>query len=194
MSAKSGVSWERGVLRTATKHMLHEAMLWGAAALAVLAAIYFFDDIRTAFAPQAERLPSVAEITGQKRAPGFSGEARLKADHSGHFVFEGSVNDRSVTFMADTGATMVALTYESAKRVGLSPHNLDFSARVSTANGVTRVAPVVLDRVRVKDITLRNVPAAVAQKGALATNLLGMSFLGRLGSFQIQDGELVLNQ
>jgi aspartyl protease family protein len=46
----------------------------------------------------------------------------------------------------------------------------------------------------VKDITLRNVPAAVAQKGALATNLLGMSFLGRLGSFQIQDGELVLNQ
>jgi aspartyl protease family protein len=174
--------------------MLHEAMLWGAAALAVLAAIYFFDDIRTAFGPQAEELPSIAEITEKKRTPGFSGEARLKADRSGHFVFEGSVNDRSVTFMADTGATMVALTYESAKRVGLSPHTLDFSARVSTANGVARVAPVVLDRVRVKDITLRNVPAAVAQKGALATNLLGMSFLSRLGSFQIQNGELVLNQ
>ncbi|MGH6865405.1 MAG: hypothetical protein ACREDO_04355 [Methyloceanibacter sp.] len=29
-----------------------------------------------------------------------------------------------------------------------------------------------------------NIPAAVAEKGALATNLLGMSFLGRLETFQ----------
>ena len=176
--------------------MLQEGALWGAAALAVFAAVYFFDDLRAAFAPHAERLPSIAELTKDDgvRSAGFSGEVRLKGDGRGHFVFEGAIDDRPLTFMADTGATMVALTYESAKRVGLSPHNLDFSARVSTANGVTRVAPVVLDRVRVKDITLRNVPAAVAQKGALATNLLGMSFLGRLGSFQIQDGELVLNQ
>jgi aspartyl protease family protein len=96
--------------------------------------------------------------------------------------------------MADTGASMVALTYEDAKRVGLSPHSLDFSARVETANGIAHVAPVTLGRVRVGDITIRNVPAAVAEKGALATNLLGMSFLGRLESFHIQGDELVLNQ
>jgi aspartyl protease family protein len=96
--------------------------------------------------------------------------------------------------VADTGATLVVLTYEDAKQIGLSPFSLDFSARVQTANGVAHVAPVTLDRVRVKHITLRDVPAVVAEKGALSTNLLGMSFLGRLESFQVQNGELVLVQ
>jgi clan AA aspartic protease (TIGR02281 family) len=88
--------------------------------------------------------------------------------------------------MADTGATVVALTYEDAERLGLSPRSLDFSSLVQTANGIARVAPVKLDRVRIDDIMLRDVPAIVAERGALATNLLGMSFLGRLKSFQMQ--------
>ena len=67
-------------------------------------------------------------------------------------------------------------------------------ASPQTANGVSRVAPVTLDRVRVDDITVRDVPAVVAEKGALATNLLGMSFLGRLKSFQMQGSELMLVQ
>ena len=96
--------------------------------------------------------------------------------------------------MADTGATLVVLTYEDAARLGLSPHSLDFSGLAQTANGVSRVAPVTLDRVRVEDITLRRIPAVVAEKGALSTNLLGMSFLGRLRSFQSRDGELILSQ
>lgn len=164
--------------------------------MAVFGVVYFFDDLRTAIAPHAERVPSFAEITSRDKAKpsGFSGEVRLKGDQRGHFVFEGAVNDRPLTFMADTGASIVALTYEDAKRVGLSPHSLDFAARVSTANGVARVAPVMLDRVRVGDITIRNVPAAVAEEGALGTNLLGMTFLGRLESFQIQGDELVLIQ
>ncbi|MGH6736581.1 MAG: retropepsin-like aspartic protease family protein [Methyloceanibacter sp.] len=183
-------------MRSATKHMLVETMQWGALALGIFGFVYFFDDIRAVFGPQGHDLPSIAELAGgkQESAAVFSGEVRLKGDGRGHFIFEGAVDDRPVTFMADTGATMVALTYEDAKRAGLSPHSLDFSARVQTANGVARVAPVVLDRVRVGDITVRDVPAAVAEKGALATNLLGMSFLGRLKSFQVQNGELVLIQ
>ncbi len=183
-------------MRSTTRYLLQEGALWAAAALAVLAVVYFFDDLRTALGPDTERMPSITALTKGEadRASSFSGEARLRGDGRGHFVFEGTVNDRPLTFMADTGATMVALTYEDAKQVGLSPHSLDFSARVETANGIARVAPVMLDRVRVGDITVRNVGAAVAEKGALATNLLGMSFLGRLQSFRIQGNELVLIQ
>jgi aspartyl protease family protein len=47
---------------------------------------------------------------------------------------------------------------------------------------------------RVEDITVRDIPAVVAEKGALTTNLLGMSFLGRLKSFQMQGSELVLTR
>jgi aspartyl protease family protein len=65
---------------------------------------------------------------------------------------------------------------------------------VSTANGVSRVAPVTLDRVRVEDIVVRDVPAAVAEPGALSTNLLGMSFLGRLSRFELAGNELILTE
>jgi aspartyl protease family protein len=109
-------------------------------------------------------------------------------------VFDADVNGRKATFMADTGATLVVLSYDDAARLGLSPQSLDFTGLAQTANGVARVAPVTLDRVRVEDITVRDVPAVVAEKGALATNLLGMSFLSRLKSFQMQGSELVLVQ
>ena len=50
--------------------------------------------------------------------------------------------------MIDTGATMVALSYEDAERAGILPQATAISrAPVSTANGVARVAPVTLDRV-----------------------------------------------
>ena len=124
--------------------------------------------------------------------PGFSGEVRLKADRRGHFVFTGDVDGRPVTSMADTSASIIALTYEDARRAGLSPASLDFGARVSTANGLAKVAPVVLSRVRVGTITLRGVRAAIAEKGALDVNLLGMSFLGRLASFNLRGDELIL--
>lgn len=182
-------------MRSATRHLLQEGALWAAAVLGLAALVYFFNDIRAFLGPGNDpTMPSVAVLTdsADNSAPRFSGEVRLKADRNGHFVFEGAIDDRPLTFMADTGASMVALTYEDARRAGLSPHSLDFTARVSTANGVAYVAPVTLNRVRVGDITLRNVRAAVAEKDALETNLLGMSFLGRLKSFHIRGDELIL--
>jgi aspartyl protease family protein len=174
---------------------LREASVWVGAALGLFALVYFFDDLRATFGPGdgARQGASIFEAREDKR-PAFAREVRLKADARGHFVLDASVNERSATFMADTGATLVALTYEDAERLGLAPRSLDFSARVQTANGMARVAPVTLDRVRVDDIIVRDVPAMVAERGALGTNLLGMSFLGRLKSFQMQGNELVLTQ
>jgi aspartyl protease family protein len=182
-------------MSSASKHVLHEALLWGAAALCGIALLYYFDDIRAALGPAAETATAiVARQQSAAPSPGFGGEVRLKADPRGHFIFDAAINDRPATVMADTGATLVVLTYEDAARVGLSPHSLDFSGFAQTANGVSRVAPVMLDRVRVDNITVRNVPAAVAEKGALDANLLGMSFLGRLKAFQVQGRELILVQ
>lgn len=179
---------------SAAKHVLHEALLWGAMALAGFALFYFFDDLKAAFAPSNSQAPAVAEQSAPEPATAgsFGGEVRLKADSRGHFQVPAEVNGRPADFMADTGATLVVLTYEDAARLGLSPQSLDFSGLAQTANGIARVAPLTLDRVRVEDITVRDVAAVVAERGALATNLLGMSFLSRLKSFQMQGSELVL--
>jgi hypothetical protein len=50
----------------------------------------------------------------------------LNADERGHFMLEAAINGRRVTVMANTGATLVVLSYEDAERLGLAPRSLDF--------------------------------------------------------------------
>jgi aspartyl protease family protein len=187
-------------MTSGAKEAIREALIWIGTAFAGLAVIYFYHDIsallrvspggQQAFAQRQE-----AQATGfAAHVNGFDREIRLNADGRGHFVVEAAINERPVTMIADTGATLVMLTYEDAERLGLSPRRLDFSRRASTANGTAKVAPLTLAKLRVADIVLRDVPAAVAEPGALGVNLLGMSFLGRLKRFEMRGDELLLAQ
>jgi aspartyl protease family protein len=118
----------------------------------------------------------------------------LKAGTHGHYYASVEINGRPIDVLVDSGASLVALTYDDARRAGLYVRDGDYTHRVSTANGPARVAPVTLDRVSIGDITVRNVPAAVSEPGKLATSLLGMSFLGRLQQIDIRGGVLVLKE
>lgn len=112
----------------------------------------------------------------------------------GHYHAEAEINGRRVNVLVDTGATMVALTYEDAGTLGLPVRDSDFTHRVSTANGFGRIAPVMIDRISIGDITVRNVRGAVMEPGKLGTTLLGMSFLGRLQRVDMRAGTLVLQE
>jgi aspartyl protease family protein len=96
--------------------------------------------------------------------------------------------------MVDTGASLVILSREDARRIGINPAATDFQAKVSTANGIVPVAQVVLKEVAVGEITVRNVPAAVFPDSTLRVGLLGMSFLSKLSNVQVAGGRLVLNR
>jgi len=63
--------------------------------------------------------------------------------------------------MIDTGASLVVLSREDARQVGINPAPADFTARAATANGVVLVASVVLKEVAIGEVIVRNVPAAV---------------------------------
>lgn len=118
----------------------------------------------------------------------------LKANALGHFSLTVHVNGMPVEMMADTGATYVALTFKTALSLGLEPSDLPFTKETDTANGVTAVAPVVLDEVRIGDIVLRRVEAVVTAPGRLRQNLLGMSFINRLSRFEMSGQRLTLTQ
>jgi aspartyl protease family protein len=119
---------------------------------------------------------------------------RIEASGHGHYVTRAEINGRPIDVLVDTGASIVALTYDDARRAGVLVRDSDYTQRVSTANGQARVAPVTLDRVSIGDITVRNVPAAVSEPDSLATTLLGMSFLGRLQRVDMRPGVLVLQE
>ena len=108
----------------------------------------------------------------------------------GDFAVAVHINGAKIPMVLDTGATSVVLTQEAAKAAGLPIEVLNYSVNVDTANGRTRAAAVTLDRLAVGGLTERAVPALVAQQGQLKTNLLGMSFLNRLESWEVRGDSL----
>src|SRR5262245_52523703 len=118
----------------------------------------------------------------------------LKAGAFGHYRAVAEINGRPVEVLIDSGASMVVLSHKDAERVGLRLRAEDYSQRVSTANGATRVAPVTLDRISIGDISVRHVEAAVSEPGKLGQSLLGMTFLGRLQRVDMRGGILILQE
>ena len=118
----------------------------------------------------------------------------IPADARGHFQVDARVDNTRVGFMVDTGASVVALTAETASRVGVRPARSDYTANVSTANGTIKAARVRLPNVEIGELKVRDVDALVMPEGALSENLLGLSFLSKLKRYEYVSGKLVLEQ
>jgi aspartyl protease family protein len=116
----------------------------------------------------------------------------LSRGNTGDFQISTEVNGRAVPMILDTGASTVVLTHEAARAAGLPVEMIKYTVNVDTANGRTRAASVTLDRIAIGGIVERSVPALVAQPGALRSNLLGMSFLNRLQSWEVRGDRLVM--
>jgi aspartyl protease family protein len=110
----------------------------------------------------------------------------------GHFITRANINGTRIAALVDTGASVVALSYEDAELAGLKPSRLKFDQQVETANGIVNAAPITLDQVIVGGIALKDVEGMVMRKGAMRGTLLGMSFLSRLQGFRVEYGALYL--
>ena len=81
---------------------------------------------------------------------------------------------------------------EDAKKAGIDVSKLSFTVPVMTANGRTVAARVRLDSVAIGPLQREDVDALVAEPKALTESLLGMSFLGRLRSYEFSGDFLTL--
>src|SRR5882672_10373011 len=115
----------------------------------------------------------------------------LSESQDGHFYTVSEANGVRVRFLIDTGASDTVLSPADAERLGIDVNALDFSRVYSTANGMGRGAPFTLDSLHVGPIELSNVPVSINQ-AEMGSSLLGMSFLKRLQSFEVQDRRLYL--
>jgi aspartyl protease family protein len=114
----------------------------------------------------------------------------LRAGRDGHVYAQVAVDGVPIRMVVDTGATQVVLTLRDAQAVGFSANSLIFSGQSGTANGVTRYAPIELREVRIGQLEIDDVHAAVVEH--LDVSLLGQTFLSRLDSYQMHDGVLTL--
>ncbi len=152
----------------------------------------------------ADAQRAIIEVNGQEfelrlsqRVGGHYAEpvarsVQINSDARGQFRVAGVVKGQTVTFLVDTGATLLAMSSHQAQRLGIDYRSGE-PGRVTTASGVTEAWFLTLDQVTVGDIRVDGVRAAIVQGAFPAEALLGMSFLRHVG-FAEDGGVLTLLQ
>ncbi len=138
-----------------------------------------------------DRRGTARQTEGAPRPAAGDRELIIQASQGGHFLVEADLNGTSVLFLIDTGARALVLTPADAARVGIHVSDRDFTQRVRTANGVVRAAPMRLDSLRIGQLWVTDLEAWV-NEAPMGISLLGMTFLQRLGSYEVRDGTLYL--
>jgi aspartyl protease family protein len=138
--------------------------------------------------------PEQAMITHTRPAMDNGTSARFRKSADGHVRLTARVDGRSLPFLVDTGASTVVLSESSARQAGYKPFPGDFTYQVMTANGSVRGALVMLRDIEIEGIRLDNIRAIILPDTLLGTNLLGMSFLGRLQRFEMTPDFLLIEE
>jgi aspartyl protease family protein len=123
------------------------------------------------------RMDTPVSIGGGGGSGGGGNRIVLPADSRGHYMTQGTINGRTVTFMLDTGATSIALSAADAQRIGLD-YSKAQRVQMSTANGVTVGYRLRLQSVRVGDVEVYDIDAIVSPE-PMPFVLLGNSFINR---------------
>jgi len=104
----------------------------------------------------------------------------IAPDSNGMYSISGTINGFHVAFVVDTGASLVSMNSNVAKRLGID-YKLNGKESVSqTASGTSKIYIINLKKVKLGDIELHNIKGAVHDGDFPTVTLLGMSFLSKL--------------
>ena len=114
------------------------------------------------------------------RKDGGAGKVVLTGDSRGHYLTTAVVNGVSMQFLVDTGASVVTIGSDDARRARIN-YSTAPKGLMQTANGVVAAYRVTLDSVTLGGITLNQIEGVVMEGNSLGRHgLLGMSFLSRM--------------
>lgn len=118
--------------------------------------------------------------TPQSTAPGganpdWNRDTVLTRESNGHFYATAEVNGQPVRFVVDTGASIIALTQDDARRIGVAFHPDKFEVVAEGAGGPVRGQRVRLNEVRLDGKSGYDLGAVVLEGGTVS--LLGQNYL-----------------
>ena len=117
-------------------------------------------------------------------------QVTLQRNAYGHYVFDGEINHRPVTFLVDTGATTTAIPAQLGEYLELLPGP---AFKVTTANGVATAYATRLQQLRIGDIEFHDIKASLNPGMSGNEILLGMNVLRNLELIQRSD-QLIIRQ
>ena len=115
-------------------------------------------------------------------------EVKLRQNRYGHYVVNGKINHKPVTFLLDTGATLISIPETIARQLQLAK---GYPVQSRTANGSIEVFATKLDSVSIGAIEINNIRATINPYLEGNEILLGMNFLKHLEMIQ-KGKELIL--
>ena len=122
---------------------------------------------------------------------GWSGGVTLERQGDGHFYANPVVNSHELHVLVDTGASVVALTGDDARAIGLDWDESDVRPVARGASGDVYGVPVTIERMQLGGLEAQDVPAMIVPEG-LDITLLGQSFLGKVGRVEISGDTMTL--
>jgi aspartyl protease family protein len=157
---------------------------WGA----IVALLLVVAGQRERFDPYLGRFARMLKLDGQEVV---GKEVRIRMSPDGHFWARARIGGVERRMLIDSGATVTALSTDTAAAAGLAVQDSVVPIVLNTANGQVTAQTSTVEELRLGDITARDL-AVVVSPAFGDTDVLGMNFLSRLKSWRVEDGVLVL--
>jgi aspartyl protease family protein len=137
--------------------------------------------------------PKLQVVSAYGSGGGGRMEVAIPMSRANAFPANFTINGMPVPAIVDTGAAAVSITMETANRLGIyvsgrAPDGMGRSANGPMPMWAVRLSSIGIDGILLPDViaTVRNDPGGM--------NLIGMTFLSRLSSFENRGQVLVLRQ
>ncbi len=151
-------------------------------------ALYMAIDQRSRLDPY---LGPVADWLRPQRQEVIGKELRVRMAQDGHFWVMARFGGTEKRLLVDSGATITALSADTASAAGLKPRQDAFPLLIRTANGTINAESATVDEMRIGNIVARDLEVVVSPAFGGA-NVLGMNFLSRLQSWRVEGRTLIL--
>ncbi|UVO49003.1 TIGR02281 family clan AA aspartic protease [Sphingomonas sp. SUN019] len=155
---------------------------------ALLAALVIVLGQRERFDPYIGRIAEALNIRDQKVV---GAETRIRMSPDGHFWANVRFAGVERRMLIDSGATLTALSVDTAAAANLPVQDTLFPVLLRTANGTIRAQTSEVAELRIGNIVARDVPVVVSPAFG-RSDILGMNFLSRLASWRVEGRTLIL--
>ncbi|MBA4781029.1 MAG: retroviral-like aspartic protease family protein [Blastomonas sp.] len=142
-------------------------------------------------APYDPTLSRWTERLGLSTQQVVGDEVRIRLASDGHFWARVTINGNEQRMMIDSGATITALSAETARQAGVGKELAIAPVMLRTANGVVRADTGTVERLQIEGIEARNLKVVISPAFG-GTSVLGMNFLSQLASWRVEKDTLVL--
>jgi aspartyl protease family protein len=143
---------------------------------------------RAPYDPFLSRISDRLDLDGQEVV---GDEVRIPMAANGHFMANVTINGVRRRMLIDSGATVTALSPQTARQAGLQPDAGLLPVVLQTANGATKAQTTTIEEMRLGNIVARDLKAVVSP-ALRDMDLLGMNFLSKLKGWRVEGRTLVL--